>query len=132
MGPTINSLPSYSHSFIGNKYDVAFLVSQPLLHSTGSKVSSVEPLNTDDEEKAILTAFRSCEHRIDYIRKFATVNNLRELVTAGTSIIHYSGHGIRNALIFEADIQSEIGMSHKLSAHHLRQLLSAGSGGTSG
>eukprot|EP01083_Nonionella_stella_P275957 937359_1 len=35
------------------KYDVAFLVSQPLLHSTGSEVLSVEPLNCEDEEKAM-------------------------------------------------------------------------------
>ena len=40
------------------KYDVAFLVSQPLLHSTGSEVLSVEPLNCDDEEKAMLSIYK--------------------------------------------------------------------------
>eukprot|EP01084_Bolivina_argentea_P019484 36226_1 len=108
------------------KYDVAFLVSQPLLHSTGSEVLSVEPLNCEDEEKAIQMAFSASGRKINYIRKFATVNNLRELVTAGTSIIHYCGHGIRKALIFEADMAQQIGMSHRLSANHLRKLISAG------
>eukprot|EP01083_Nonionella_stella_P298894 1014378_1 len=108
------------------KYDVAFLVSQPLLHSTGSEILSVEPLNCEDEEKAIQEAFSSSGRKINYIRKFATVNNLRQLVTAGTSIIHYCGHGIRKALIFENDMAQQIGMSHRLSASHLRKLISAG------
>ena len=71
-------------------------------------------------------AFGAAGRKINYIRKFATVNNLRQLITAGTQIIHYCGHGIRKALIFENDMIGERGLSHMLRANHLRKLISAG------
>lgn len=69
-------------------------------------------------------AFKTAGRKIHFIREFATVNNLRRLVTEGTQIIHYGGHGIRNALIFESD--TDVGKSCKLPASKLKNLISAG------
>ena len=54
--PRMSSISSQSRSRTGHarcKYDVAFLVAQPLLHLTGTEWRPVETLDADQEEKAM-------------------------------------------------------------------------------
>lgn len=71
-------------------------------------------------------AFADCNFEVRYKRIIATINNLRSIITAGTKILHYCGHGIPKSLIFESEQQQYAGMSKQVRPEHLRQLINAG------
>ncbi|ETO04287.1 hypothetical protein RFI_33111 [Reticulomyxa filosa] len=67
--------------------------------------------------------------RVRFVEDFATVRNIRDLVSLSTRIIHYSGFGLPHALALESEEQ--LGMAKKLPAKELRDLIAIG-GGSSG
>lgn len=58
------------------RYDVAFLVSQPILHSTGAALVPVAPLSCDDEEKSMYVHCLCNSNKIETFFNIFTVHIL--------------------------------------------------------
>ena len=107
-------------------YDIprlAYVYSVPLTHRMEDG-SFIEPemLDTHRELQMIRKALKDSRKEILFRAEVATVTNFRTLVTLGCRMLHYTGHGIPDALLFENDR----GESNALSIKLLSELFKAG------
>ena len=125
LNSTINSEGSQSLQST-KTYDIprlAYVYAVPLTHRMEDG-SIVEPdiLDTQRELQMIRKALKDSRKEILFRAEVATVTNFRTLVTLGCRMLHYTGHGIPNALLFENDR----GQSNALSVKLLSELFKAG------
>lgn len=57
---------------------------------------------------------RESQRQIYFRASVATVSNLRELLTAGCRMLHYTGHGSPQFLAFESDQDRSCGVMKEL------------------
>jgi hypothetical protein len=107
---------------------IAHLSSTPLVRKDkNGRRTSLEQLDVKQEKRLLLRSLREAGRRVRVRFDTATSDNLRKMVTLGTRALHYSGHGLKNELVFE----DKYGQHHGLDNSRLRELITAG-GGASG
>lgn len=100
-------------------YRLAYIHAAPLTDGD----MEIAILDTKQELEALRKILLSANRRVHLRTEIATAQNLRTLLTMGSVMIHYSGHGTCDALAFE----NQRGELHKLDAESLKLLFQAGS-----
>ncbi|CAI2377074.1 unnamed protein product [Moneuplotes crassus] len=81
-----------------NGTTLMFLFASPLIHKFGnSKKPEVMPqLNFRKEFNEIESCLQECSLKVNYKKKVATIDNLPDIMIDNPSVLHFSGHGVRN------------------------------------
>ena len=109
---------------------LALLQAAPLVHNG----APVDLLDLKQERDVVLGALRRAGKRMEVCCDFCTTRRLRDLLTDGCRILHYSGHGFsfldRNG-VAQARLAFENGEggTHSLEVQNLTNLVAAGADG---
>mmetsp|Transcript_7491 Transcript_7491/g.10548 ORF Transcript_7491/g.10548 Transcript_7491/m.10548 type:complete len:1407 (-) Transcript_7491:707-4927(-) len=80
------------------RYQYLYMTSNPLIDEN---CQAIEELNVGQEWSEIKNTLSHSNKAIRIRRMHATTANFREAITLGCQVLHYSGHGQRNNLVFE-------------------------------
>ena len=81
--------------------DIAYLFSHPLVHGDAHAPLEGGALDLEGERRTLRASLTEADRAVRVRFDAATVDNLRALMTHGTKVLHYSGHGFENALALE-------------------------------
>eukprot|EP00948_MAST-09A_sp_MAST-9A-sp1_P003601 g3601.t1 len=104
---------------------IGILHSCPLAYydASFSRFLPIPSLDHDVEKELLAQTFREANRNLNLEFRYATTENLRSLVTLGTRVIHFSGHGYQNgSLAFE----KPNGECHFVQPEVLRDLCASG------
>ena len=103
--------------------------SEPLTHKVGKKMQPVPALNLGAERRLLCAKLAEARRSLELQDRFASIDNLLTLLTAihdssRSVMLHYSGHGLPNELIFEDT--KYLGQAHKVTNEKLGGMLRTG------
>jgi len=102
------------------------LFSIPLVHfGPDGQPLACASIEYETERQMLMQTFQDAKRDINLSFGFATLDRLRSEVTLHCRAIHYSGHGCRDALLFE----DQVGGARPVATSVLRDLAGSGSGG---
>jgi hypothetical protein len=95
------------------------LFSAPLVAPDGIPLAA---LDTEEERDAITRALTACNRSITLRIGYATTEELARGIADGFNILHLSGHGSPDSIIFEDGMAG----SHTVTGEYLRRLIGTG------
>ncbi len=117
--------PTGSSNGGSTAHDIGYLYAEPLVSRADSgQVVAVPKLDTEGEAKTFVATLHASGKASTVCMVPATVKSLREVISEGCRVLHYTGHGSKSSLAFE----DGCGGTHKLDAITLGRLITAGDG----
>jgi hypothetical protein len=107
--------------------DIAYLFSHPLVHGDAHAALEGGALDLEGERRTLRASLTEADRAVRVRFDAATVDSLRALMTHGTKVLHYSGHGFENALALE---NGRGALHPAFTVDKLSALFSAGGGGS--
>lgn len=112
---------------MGGSLDIGYLFSNPLIMRRGplsSEKKTVPRLAIDTELDLFSALFARTGKSVRVRYDVATIKKLQEMIIRQCRVIHYTGHGLKNSLVFE----DEVGEAYMVPLDRLRALVRTGSG----
>ncbi|ETO33170.1 hypothetical protein RFI_03936 [Reticulomyxa filosa] len=95
------------------KYDLIYLTSSPLVIKTLNGLKPLAQLNIKEECDRLFDTLKSCGLRISVKHVVATAGAMITAFVSGCRVMHYSGHGMPQSLVFENP--KNLGFDHSVS-----------------
>jgi len=107
---------------VKKKYDIVYLWANPLVREFNNTLHPITHLNVTDEKKCFRIALEESQKKLKYKIDSATSDSLSHIALTGCKVLHFTGHGAKGGLYFEA----ENGLAHFIAPKFLKDLIMGG------
>ena len=91
--------------------DVSYFFSEPLVSSkNGRNIKAIENIDIKSDLENLISVLHQSNRQVRFRADSCTIDNLRNVLTKGARVIHYSGHGTSNRSLSFEDGKTEIYM----------------------
>jgi hypothetical protein len=88
--------------------DLAYLFSAPLVdRRKDNELKPLALLDIETERELLLNVVRGCQRNVRFTEGVATVRSVQDIFSRGLRALHYSGHGVKDAVTFETGLSRD-------------------------